>query len=330
MQSCNTMSILTCDAMTLLHRSVDPRPWLTVMEEKYYHPLLVAHLKVLRREQRNENECDAFLALRKMRLKQMVITYFKNNRTRRVHARKLLVALDIRTRNGACAWVFDRWRRLALEQAVIVHAQRIVRGFTARRRRDFLKSVNKRVVKVQVNVRKLQSQQVYRALAAKQRWAAVTIQRHSRAFLARRRVRTIVEAKFDTGRRLIAKKRAEWIKDRQFRAAVCLQMLARRFIKRRRKMHQREQETKVELAKMEIDEMLAKIRVENNVYQQKIIEWYAQRKIDDEKERFWEEHTAEQRSKIIAYRNKEKEYERIKLQKEREAYIEKVRRQQLL
>ena len=93
---------------------------------------------------------------------------------------------------------------------------------------------------------------VYRSLAMKQRWGAVTIQRHVRAFLARKRVRSIVEAAFDTGLRVLARKRDEWMTGRKIRFAVALQRMIRRFLKRRAKMRQMELETKIELGKQNI------------------------------------------------------------------------------
>ena len=91
-------------------------------------------------------------------------------------------------------------------------------------------------------------------------------------------------------------------------------------------MRKMELQTKIELAQMDMDEIVEKNRVENLVYQKRLVEWYKERKVLFERDRFLESHTAEERSKIISYRNRNAEFERLKKQKEREAYLEKARR----
>lgn len=42
----------------------DPRRWTSALEDQFYHPILLARIKALRREIRNEDEAKLFLSLR--------------------------------------------------------------------------------------------------------------------------------------------------------------------------------------------------------------------------------------------------------------------------
>lgn len=78
---------------------------------------------------------------------------------------------------------------------------------------------------------------------------------------------------------------------------------------------------------MDMNEILEKNRVENVVYQKKLIDWYQDRKAAYEQDRYLETHTAEEKAKINSYRNKNSEIDFLQKKKEREIYLERVKQQ---
>jgi len=71
---------------------------------------------------------------------------------------------------------------------------------------------------------------VYLRRKARRDWAVVTIQRYTRGYYGRRRVQYIVESVYDTGKRLLAKERADWHLARRVKAATAVQMAVRRYV----------------------------------------------------------------------------------------------------
>lgn len=302
----------------------DARVWVSTLEKEQYHPILLSHLMSLRRVLRNEDACDSFIKLRERRIKESSLHNFVIFSKRRAVVRRMIVVSCLRIRNVKCSKIFDHWRAWCLQTASANHLQRVVRGFIARKRRNFIKTLKKRVVKMQSSARRLQSRNVYLALSMRQKWAAVTIQRIIRGHQNRCRVRKIVQAKYDLGRRSIEISRRRWMEERKWRAAIAIQMVVIKFLRRRRTMKKMKQKSKVEKVyrDMEIEE--EKGRVAREVHRHQLLVWYAERKEEFEKDRFLESHTAEQRSRIIAYRNRKEEYARLQKFKEREANLEKL------
>ena len=68
----------------------------------------------------------------------------------------------------------------------------------------------------------------YNQLVTRRRWAVNTIARMVRGWIVRRRVKTTVEALYDTGKRQLAKMKEDWTNARRHRASVRIQMAYRK------------------------------------------------------------------------------------------------------
>ena len=68
----------------------------------------------------------------------------------------------------------------------------------------------------------------YNQLVTRRRWAVNTIARMVRGWIVRKRIKTTVEALYDTGKRQLAKIKEDWINARRHRASVRMQMAYRK------------------------------------------------------------------------------------------------------
>ena len=102
--------------------------------------------------------------------------------------RELMVEFSMRWKNIQCADYLDHWFKCVMEESAATHMTRIVRGFLARRRRIFVRSLNRRVLKLQAQARQLHKKIKFRRVYDRRRWAVTTIQRMVRGHHARRRV----------------------------------------------------------------------------------------------------------------------------------------------
>jgi len=302
---------------------MDPRPWLYFFELEYYHPAIIEGMKEMRRDNRDEEECRKFIAQVSMRIKRRHVEHWVAYVKRRVKVRRMLIVCSVRWRNDNCATFFDRWRDVCIINSCVKQIQRLIRGFNARRRRDFVKRIQKRAVRVQASVRQIRKRIVFNQYNIKRQWAATIIQKYVRARQARQRTVTRVEAKFDAGLRVIAKQRAIYFENRRQRAATVLQMKVRRFLIRVRVLKRIDEKIKIEMLYKKMNMEVEKGRIANEVYKKELEAWYVARKIENDLTRMNESNSKEQLKKVMEYRMRQKEAERLEKERRKEAIMEK-------
>ena len=308
----------------MMFRSLDQRSWSYVFEEEFYHPVLVRRIKVLRREIRNEDEADKFIAECNLRKMRICVGMWKVFIRRRILLRNCLIGAEIRSTLANTGQLFDQWKKLTMSTVCCAIIQRVARGSIVRQRARFIKRLKKKVVMIQSHTRQYMIKKSVDRVLTRNRWAATVIQRHFRGRQARRRIATMVEALHDTEKRKLIRQRQEYWEARRVRAIIRVQVIVRKFLRRRRMMKKLELREKTEY----IQELMRKHEEKNelaiSIFKQQLSKWYKLRKEEYDENVINAKSTALQRHKIMAKRNKailaEKERKRI----ERERQLQKV------
>ena len=288
-----------------------------MLEDNYYHPAILRIVTDLRREIRCDNEADLFIARKADRIKRNTWKLWMKFRKRRMLARKVIADMFVHWCYVCQGYFFDRWRQVCIEEMQTAVLQRYGRGFIGRSRRRFMIRLQKRAVKLQSSVRKLNAQNEYLRRAKQVFCAAATIQKAYRGLAARRWVQKLVENTYDRGMRKIAKERTTFELLRHFKAAVRIQTFSRRFLKKMRALRKRRQAQEAEQLELEMKMHRSENERKKRIYRQELQEWYRKRKEEYDRDRMNESQTAAQKSKIIAYRRRIDMYEKEKKEKER-------------
>eukprot|EP00603_Paraphysomonas_imperforata_P008507 CAMPEP_0114413724 /NCGR_PEP_ID=MMETSP0103-20121206/1007_1 /TAXON_ID=37642 ORGANISM="Paraphysomonas imperforata, Strain PA2" /NCGR_SAMPLE_ID=MMETSP0103 /ASSEMBLY_ACC=CAM_ASM_000201 /LENGTH=579 /DNA_ID=CAMNT_0001581817 /DNA_START=415 /DNA_END=2155 /DNA_ORIENTATION=- len=135
-------------------------------------------------------------------------------------------------------------------------------------------------------------------------WAITQIQKVWRGFCERRRVQGQVEAKYETGMRKLIRDKNVWILNRRMRAVIRIQIMIRRFLRRRKRMRElerirNEEDTKANMEAHDMENYRKKL-----IYKSELEGWFAKRKEEYDIDTFHEGQTQKQRSKIISYRRR--------------------------
>lgn len=301
----------------------DARPWNYRLEAEFYHPIILQTIMHARREARNEQEVAVFWTQVDRRIKRRALEHVVHYCHRRAKIRKTFLTCSVRWKNMNLAVFFDRWLKTVLENAVVKQIQRVIRGYNARRRRDLIKRINRRAVKMQAGFRSISKRKVFMQYNQKRQWAAVTIQRCARGRIAKRRVMSMIEALFDLGRRKITRDKEAFLKRRALEAAILLQFVVRRFCVRMRIRRREELRRQLEVLQRKMDMEVEKGRIENQVYKRELEEWFRKRKEEYDMNNVSEENSREQFRKIIAYRKEKSDCERKARQDIKDAMLER-------
>jgi hypothetical protein len=308
---------------------MDPRPWTYTLETEYYHHSLVDTMRKLRREIRDEAEVIIFQNNVQERVKKRHFRRIVDYVLRRAKVRKMILLCGVRWKNQNVSTFFDRWRYTVLVNSLIKQIQRIVRGFNARRRARFIKRMQKRVVRVQAGVRSIRRRIEFNHFNKKRVWAAKIIQKYVRGRQARIKVVSRIESIFELGVRMIGKERVRYYKEREDIACVKVQMAGRRFLVRCRIIHRVENRLRLEALAAKMDMEKEKARVATELYRKEIEEWYRKRKEDYDLTVMDEGATGDARKKIIAYRTRQREIERLEREARKEELLEKQEEQRI-
>ncbi len=269
------------------------------MEQFYYHPIFLQEIIRLRRINRNDDVALLFYQSVLRRKKREVMGIWKQYVVNRCQTRWMIVKASLKWRNDYCGRMFDVWRAVTVAQVCAVSMQRLVRGYLGRARKTFLVSINRRVVKVQASARQLQTRITFKRHNLKRRWAAIYIQRIARGMLCRRRVKSIVEAAYDTGKRLLEREKERWVQFCRFKATVCLQLLMRRCLVRRRIARRTKIAEMKDKWETEMEAMEEQLRVNQLVHRLELERWFIKRKQDYEKTRLDEERNEDTRRRFL-------------------------------
>ena len=307
----------------------DSRPWQYRIETEFYHKSLADVMKKIRREIRNDNEADQFIASVRFRTIKFHFSCIVAYVARRRKVRKMILLCSVRWRNENVATFFDKWRYAVLVNSIVKQMQRIVRGFNARRRGKLIARINKRILKVQAGVRQIRKRIVFVEYNKKRVWAAKTIQKIVRGRQARRKVSSRITAMYETGVRLVEKKRAAYYEERKVRGAWKIQMALRRFVLRCRIIRRVENRLRLEALAAKMDMEKEKARIAKELYKRSIVEWFIKRKEEYDLSVMIEGATSEGRKKVMAFRNRQREIERLEREAKKEELLEKQEEQRI-
>lgn len=323
--------LLVCNNISLWNKLdekllsfADARQWTSHLEENFYHPTILKKLKELRRKIRSEQEADKFISLKSRRVKTNCMSIWKQFIKRRNVLRLVLIDFEMKSTLGNTGILFEIWKRRTIVLSSVQRIQRIIRGFLARRRRNFIRKLQVKALTVQSGARQLFVKLRYRKKYYKYFWAAATIQRHFRGRLARVRVKTIVEALYDIEKQKLVKERADWIAKRRWKAVIAIQMAARKMILRRRTMKKMLDKAKLEMTKRQMEKVYEEGMLERKVHRLKLTDWYTKRKKEHDQDMLEENQTSQQRKAVFARRAAMKREERAAQAKIREAQLERL------
>lgn len=301
----------------------DPRAWLYELEKEYYHPIVIDTLKKARLTNRNDEEVISFREKKVMRTKRISLAYWKKFVSVRCKIRRTLIYVSVRWKFDHTSRMFDTWKKVTIAIACACYLQRHLRGFLGRCRRDFLRGIQRRAVKIQAGVRQIQARLRFKQVTTRKLWAVVTIQRAVRGLLSRRRVQTMVEELFDTGKLRLKYDRIKWENETRFRAAVRIQMVVLKFISRRRTMKKMKFAAMLDKIQESQEETVRVAKFEKDVHQQTLHDWFVKRKAEYDDTRMVEGNTAEQVRRIHASRNRAASEERERRNRIKEEALER-------
>jgi hypothetical protein len=307
----------------------DHRVWTTMLEDELYHPILIAYIRVQRRVRRNEDVCKYFIATRALRRKKAYFSLWTHFRSRRLFLRLLFIGCELRASLANYSLFFDHWRKVCIEHLHAVAIQRIIRGFIARRRRNFIRRLQRKVTLIQKTSRQAVRRKEVDRERLRRRWAATTIQRVYRGRLARKRVACIIEARFDSGMRMLEQRRKQWIEQRRWRAALGIQALVRRFLRRRRTMKKLALQEMQEEVTRQMKAHAKEVKKAMEVYKQQVSRWYIERKERYDRDVVTEQQTWEEKKKILFRRLQRAAEERERKRKEHEEREAKMAEERL-
>ena len=85
--------------------------WTYVLEELYYHPVLLKDVKIMRRERRNEIKVQEFVKDKRKRLKRYKLIAWSKYLRRRARCRYLVIGMVVRFHVTNLTTSFFRWLR---------------------------------------------------------------------------------------------------------------------------------------------------------------------------------------------------------------------------
>ena len=128
----------------------------------------------------------------------------------------------------------------------------------------------------------------------------------------------------DTGRRILARQKKEWIQGRLIKAANAIQMCIRRYLKRQKYYKREEAKQKVIDAEVAMDKAAEEVRAEKGVFKLQLQKWFEDRKQEYDLNRMHESTTKEEKKKIFSYRRRQKDEERKAKEMQKQKLIDKA------
>jgi hypothetical protein len=280
------------------------RPHTYILEQEHYHPILMDRIIPLRREMRCDNEADRFIEERQMRSKKYFWKMLQIYIAKRRAARSAICDMYSMWFYQRTGDYFDKWRRNLILEGHCITIQRITRGWIGRKRRTLMIKLNKMAEKVQSLARQRAVEIKYQHKIKRRDWGISQIQKVWRGFRTRRRIQGQVEARFETGMRKLARDKRVWILNRQMRACIRIQIMIRRFLRRRKAMLKMERIRNEDYTKQSMEQHDMENYRKKMIYKSELEGWFAKRKEEYDIDTFHEGQTQSQRSKIISYRRR--------------------------
>jgi hypothetical protein len=284
-------------------------------------------ISTLRREIRCDNEADLFIQQRNYRSKISTLYLWKEYRRRRDLCRRVAVDMFIHWCHAKQSIFFDHWKKIILMEKYTETIQRYGRGLIGKLRRNLMKQLNINSVKIQSFSRKNKAKKSYQQKKLKINWAAIMIQKSFRGMLGRRRVQYLIESLYDHGLYQLKKERHLYYLNRKNNAALKIQNLIKKYLKKLLSLKKYFNKKNLEKLENEIISHKKDNLRKQKEYRYELEQWFNKRKKEYDHDRMLENHTNEERNKIIAYRKRLELYEKEKKDEERKIKNEKLEEQ---
>jgi hypothetical protein len=297
----------------------DLREWLSVLEKDYFHPNIVKVMAALRLEERNERETDLFL--KKIDKRRMHVVYCSWVRMLELRAmlRKTLAALFVHKIEECTGKLFDIWKSKTMAMIAATHIQRAVRGFLGRHRSVLTATLHRRALAIQAGGRQLRVRLAYDATRAKRRWACMTMQRYWRGTRTRIMTYKRVQSELDTGRRMLQKRREEFMLERQTKAANAVAKIIRDYLRKCKAYKKFKRVQELDNISKAMDKGIIAAEKAKHIYRGDLTQWYINRKKEYDKTVMNDKQSRTQRDQIFAYKNRQSIA--LKAQKEKDKVL---------
>jgi len=281
------------------------RPWTYVFEEEYFHPILCAYLRDLRKQFRDARECARFLRTKNYRMQKYTLFSWKSFVQRRNDVRWRFTVWYMRWRMSFLNRAFEKWKKQALEDRFGMNLQKGARGFLGRSRRRLMESLTRKATTVQAVTRMAQLKQSYQRTRQRVNWAATMVQKVWRGHKARVRVTSLLEGYLETAARRLAQDRVRWALWRKSRAATRIAMCYRKHRVRRNVAYREATRQRVDDLARSMEAMNLQARIKREVYRQNLARFYTERKEAYDNTIATEKTTMAERSRVMAKRRRE-------------------------
>ena len=288
----------------------DQSPWTYMIEERYYHPVLLTIAKTRRRDSRNNKKVIEFKLGRAVRHKQHTVGTWAEYCARRRRCRYIFVQMIVRYHVINISHAFAHWLHCTLDMSRARDFNRVVRGFLARCEAKFVRHMHTVVVLIQKRYRALVVRRMYQGMLLKRNWAALEMQRHIRGCRARRITLWKLQNKFDREMRKMRLDREKWQAQLENKAAGKIQTAWHGLLARRRAKEEKKRKARIAKVEKEMVDLEIENNRKRNIYEEKVVAWYAAQRDEFMKNALFEEFSAAERDKILKHRRRKADAER--------------------
>ena len=138
----------------------------------------------------------------------------------------------------------------------------------------------------------------------KRNWAALEMQRHIRGCRARRITLWKLQNKFDREMRKMRLDREKWQAQLENKAAGKIQTAWHGLLARRRAKEEKKRKARIAKVEKEMVDLEIENNRKRNIYEEKVVAWYAAQRDEFMKNALFEEFSAAERDKILKHRRK--------------------------
>ncbi|CAM9757457.1 unnamed protein product, partial [Ascophyllum nodosum] len=277
----------------------DRGTWTYAIEEEYFDPLLLALVKKMRRDHRNDTATIIFQNNAHRRTFQIALASWQRLVRRRKRCARLMMVISGRffCCNSSSAFFVLKRRAIACKACETI--QRMYRGYLGRMIAAFLRDFTAKVVKAQAAFRGYKRRKEFLTWMYKKHLAATSVQRIVRGAFGRKRARCILEEYYDREMAVVDAE-VERLEHKKWHDTVV-------------KVQRRWKTRKACRVGDAISEIVAEMKQlqhretrEVDVYKYELSAWFKQQRDEQELSRILDDHSAKEKIKIVSYRHREK------------------------
>ncbi|CAM9966823.1 unnamed protein product [Ectocarpus sp. 12 AP-2014] len=308
----------------------DRGTWTYAIEEAFFDPLLLALIMQKRRDQRNDLVTAIFLGNNRRRAILVRIAMWKRLVRRRKHCARLMTSIGGRFFKGNSSSAFRAiQRRRATACKACETIQRVYRGYLARLVAEFLRVLVRRVIAAQAVYRGVRQRRKFVSWMRTKHLSATCVQRFFRGALGRKRARCMLQEYFDREMAVIDAE-VERVEYRsRHKAASKLQRLWRARREQRRLEAEKLRMIKIHEVEAEMQQLLSREARKAEVYKRELMAWFKEQKKEQQQSTMLEEHTAQEKFKILCYRRRERDRVAAETRRRKQAAAERFEEQRV-